>query len=410
MNKRLNVLFVIPDLSLGGAQRSLSKISNLFSVDHNVFVCLFNDKYDICFNYGGDLLYLNVPNGKNLFTKSFFFISRCLRLRKIKKIYCIEKSISYLEGANYINILSKYADDVFISVRGSMVSDRTIVGLFGKIRLKFLIPLLYRFSDIIIALNHSIKYELVKFMGLNNDKITVIYNLYDIDKIEYLSKQPIPSRFEKVFNSQTLITAGRLAPEKGYYHLLNVFSQLKKINKPVKLIMMGNGSLRTNLIDYSRSLNLNTFVADVESLSIDSFDVLFLGYQKNPFKYFSRSSALLLTSYAEGGPNVLSEAMICGTPVISSNCPSGPREKLDPMSRIKNEIIEPVVTRYGILMPTWSNDNYEFQYQVWAKTINMLLSDSGMSRRFSSEGRRRMEEFSVENIFQQWKDTILYRL
>jgi len=399
-----NILLIIPSLDFGGAQRSISKVSKAFSKKYNVYVCTFNLSLGVAFPHGGKLLDLNVPEGRNLFSKIINFIIRCIRLSHFKRLYHIDTSISYLEGANYVNLLSRYKDKVIISVRGSKVLDMNITGLLGKIRLNILLPLLYRLADQIVALSHGIKAELVDRFMLNPGKITVIYNFYNLDQIKIMAKDPIPKKFEFIFNNTTLISAGRLSPEKGFDVLLNVFFHLKKSKPNVRLIILGDGPLRDSLFHKSELFSLKTFsVFDNNKGPIGENDVYFLGYQENPFQFFSKSTVFILTSHAEGGPNVLSEAMACGIPVIATDCPSGPRERIAPKSKPSHKpIIEPEFAEFGILLPPLNGNTNDPALLTCANVLDKVLSDSQIMSKYGEKSLLRANDFSQSLIIRQW--------
>ncbi|MHA1343499.1 MAG: glycosyltransferase, partial [Promethearchaeota archaeon] len=100
------------------------------------------------------------------------------------------------------------------------------------------------------------------------------------------------------------------------------------------------------------------------------------------YAWFSKADIFVLSSDFEGFPNVLIEAMACGTPVISTDCPSGPREI------IKNGV-------NGILVPL-KND------EIFVKEILDLLSDKGKMQRLSKEAMKRVQEFKIDSIIKQY--------
>ena len=98
--KKKKILLIIPEMMMGGAQRSLSKLSIEFSNDYTVWLVIFNRNENIAYSYGGELISLDVESGEGLFNKIKFFIHRVNRLRKLKKDLSIDVSISFLEGAD----------------------------------------------------------------------------------------------------------------------------------------------------------------------------------------------------------------------------------------------------------------------------------------------------------------------
>jgi glycosyltransferase involved in cell wall biosynthesis len=111
-----------------------------------------------------------------------------------------------------------------------------------------------------------------------------------------------------------IVSAGTLAQRKGFSDLIRALALVTK-NRAVRLIILGDGHLREELQTLIYSLGLQ------DSISMP-------GNVENPLKYFSHADAFVLSSYAEGMPNVLVEAMICGCTPVSTDCPTGPRELL----------------------------------------------------------------------------------
>ena len=123
--------------------------------------------------------------------------------------------------------------------------------------------------------------------------------------------------------------------------------------------------LNDNLENYTKELDI-------------SHNVVFLGFQSNPFKYLSRATVFVLSSLWEGFGNVIIEAMACGIPVISTRCPSGPDEI------ITNEV-------NGLLVPVGDMN-------ALAKAILRLLEDESLRKRIAEAGRKRAEDFRVKLI------------
>jgi len=102
----------------------------------------------------------------------------------------------------------------------------------------------------------------------------------------------------------------------------------------------------------------------------EKYDVYFLGFQNNPFKYLKGQNFLFFL-HLGGFSNILVEAMICGAPIISSDCKSGPREILAPDTDFKRRTETPEITEYGVLMPVLENKFLICQWTINAKWKNM---------------------------------------
>ena len=200
--KKKKILLIIPEMMMGGAQRSLSKLSIEFSRQHAVWLVIFNRNESIAYTHGGELVSLDVESGEGLFRKITSFIQRVNRLRKLKKDLSIDISISFLEGADYVNILSRVKDKIILSVRGSKHHDETIAGKFSWLRNKILIPWLYRYSDAIVTVNHGIANELRTIYGLKKVNIFTIGNFYNIEKITRLALEPKEENLNRLYRDQ----------------------------------------------------------------------------------------------------------------------------------------------------------------------------------------------------------------
>jgi glycosyltransferase involved in cell wall biosynthesis len=238
----------------------------------------------------------------------------------------------------------------------------------------------------------------------------VIYNPYPIDEIGELANESLGS-YEEIFKEPILITAGRLTKQKGQWYLLRVFKALKEKHKDLKLVILGEGELKDYLVKLSEELGLKTYVWDRDALS-ESFDVYFLGFQKNPFKLIARSKLFVFPSLWEGFPNALVEAMACGVCVVSSDCRSGPREILAPNTDFNYQTQKPEFAEYGVLIPV-----FEVKYKsaeeplgekeiMWVETIDKLLEDESLRKNYSEKAKQRAEDFSIEKIVQEWKEIL----
>lgn len=187
----------------------------------------------------------------------------------------------------------------------------------------------------------------------NNSKHFCIYNIV-VD--ESSKKKMLLANNEPWFQNSgcpIIIAAGALEPWKGFSDLIHAIKYLE-LQQKVKLLILGDGSLKDELHDLISSLHLQ-----------DS--VKLTGFIENPLSYFKEADVFVLSSYVEGLPNVLVEAMMAGCTPVSTDCPTGPREVLNngeygylsPMrnpkelaNSIKKAIAEPVdleILDYAIL-------------------------------------------------------------
>jgi len=141
-------------------------------------------------------------------------------------------------------------------------------------------------------------------------------NVYNIVNDRYAHEKKTEIVTDPWFDSETpmVIAAGRLALWKGFADLIRAVSLLNK-TKEVRLTILGGGPLKSELEQLIKDLNMESLIR-------------LQGYVENTLKYFNKSEIFVLSSYVEGLPNVLVEAMMCGCTPVSTDCPTGPREVL----------------------------------------------------------------------------------
>jgi len=152
--------------------------------------------------------------------------------------------------------------------------------------------------------------EDVNRLGIQPSSIRTIYNPFDIEKIRDLPQAPLST----LLPAEYLLSVGRFKHVKRHDRLLRAYA---KSNVSTKLVIMGKGSPE-------EEARLRRLVLEWDLKE----KVIFLGFLPNPYPYIRHAKALLLSSDFEGLPTVIIEALICGTPVVSTDCPSGPREIL----------------------------------------------------------------------------------
>jgi glycosyltransferase involved in cell wall biosynthesis len=386
LKEKKTILLIIPNLNFGGAQTSFSNLSLILAKRYEVIPVVFN-KFNIApLELGGTLVDLEITAGRSVLEKIQNFCKRVLKIRKIKKQYNVEVSISFLEGADYVNILSRRNERVIVSVRGSKRNDQNITGWLGIIRHRVLIPWLYKKADAIVSVNQGIDEELRKFYGIKRTEI--IPNFYSFEIIRQLAAEPVEKELLDFFRqNMVIVLSGRLTQEKGFDRFIYVFAELKKRMVSLRLLILGDGKDKDAIVKEIKACELTYS----ESL-IPSIDVLLLGYQANPHKFISKSKVFVLPSLHEGFPNALVEAMTIGVPVVAADCPYGPAE-----------ILQDGDQRFGLLLPVLKGRK---EQKYWFENLLPFLSDVELMKKFSVSALQRVEAFSADNASEKWTDLI----
>lgn len=402
-SKQIKLLVIIPNLGRGGAQQVFRDQLQLYSTHFQTLGCVFNFDDSFKDDQGPNILSLNVPAGKNILSKIVCFFKRIVALRKIKREYNISVCISHLEGADYVNLLSKRKEKIICWIHGSKASDENIEGVLGILRKKFLLPLTYRLSDKIVTVSDGIRLELVKHFGIPPTKITTIYNSFILGDIFDKAEKSLAANFQELFSHESvLITHCRLSRQKNLFALIDIYVATKS-QCQAKLMILGDGELREEILQYCITNNLSVYSMWESNAQFDSdFDIYFMGYERNPYPFLNRATLYVMTSSWEGFPLSLCEAMASGVPVMSSDCYTGPREIISPGLDSKQPVLQPLIAPFGVLMPLATKETIK----VWSDTLCAILKDTDLQRQLKEKGKERVLAFDRKNISSQWLNLI----
>lgn len=384
-----NVALIIPSLRGGGAERTVSRLSQNLSQKYNLYTIVF-DNTDFKYEIKGQLIDLKLPYNQKITTKTYNFYKRLVSLRRLKQKYKIEVSISFMEGPNLLNILSKVDDRVLISVRNYLSKD-----LSGpeSIYLPF-IKLLYKRSDKIITVSQAVKNDLFKNFNIDLNQISTIYNFIDLKTIQNKCMQPINPLDENIFKKNVIINMGRFTKQKGQIYLIKAFKYINQKKPDLNLVFLGEGELYNNYQDLVKSLGLDK-------------RIFFIPFKKNPFPYLNRSKLYISSSLYEGLANAILEAMACGLPIIASNCPGGVKEILEPNFKKINIENDYKFAEYGIITDGfYKKKDTDRSEKKLAEAVISLLDDKNLYDHYQKQSKLRIKNFSKENILKDWIEII----
>lgn len=177
----------------------------------------------------------------------------------------------------------------------------------------------YRTADVVLANSEGLRQRVIAFFALPPDQVHMIPNIVDLDAIDRLAAEPCPweAPTDQVPCPQ-LVTIGRVDRDKGHQLLVEAVAQIvaRSPATGLHLHILGQGPELESLRQLIHDLGL-------------AQRVTLHGFVANPYPYLKHADLFCLASLTEGLPNVLLEALACGTPIVSTDCPSGPREILD---------------------------------------------------------------------------------
>ena len=249
-------------------------------------------------------------------------------------------------------------------------------------------------SDLIVCNSRQQTEFIVRVAPHLKDKARTIYNILDIAQIQCLCEMSVDSTVERFMTgNKCIISSGRLVNQKGMNNLIKAFSIVARDDDSVRLILIGEGNIKAKTEDLIKNLDLCD-------------RILFTGFLDNPFRYISRSCVFALSSFYEGFPNTLVEAMACGTPVVACDCPSGPAEILD----INDSFDRMEVGKGGILVrafdegsSNWDPSDIREEHQIFADALKLIISDKELRKQLADAAIERTKDFSAEIISKEWR-------
>lgn len=180
----------------------------------------------------------------------------------------------------------------------------------------------YPRADQIVTVSRDLADDLVRFAGIERERIVAIYNPVVDDRIARAAAEIPDHPWMEPGGVPVVLGVGRLERRKGFATLVRAFALVRR-QRPVRLVILGGGKTpKGEAADRAR------LEALIRELGVED-DVSLPGFKLNPFAYMARAAVFVLASEYEGLPGVLIQAMACGCPVVSTDCPTGPSEILD---------------------------------------------------------------------------------
>lgn len=232
-----------------------------------------------------------------------------------------ERPFAVLSSLDYANVVALWARQLARTPTRVVVNDQNTLSISCRQSLQRrqrMVPRLirhfYPWADQIIGNSQGVARDLVQLTGLPSARIRIIYNPVVTPELYRKAKACPDHPWLAGDGLPVLLAIGRLTAQKDFPTLLRAFAEVRRA-QPCRLIILGEGPDRVLLETLVRDLHLEAHVS-------------LPGFVENPYAYLSRASLFVLSSRYEGLPTVLIEALACGAPVISTDCPSGPREIL----------------------------------------------------------------------------------
>ena len=407
----------------GGAEKAVASLSEYF----NSHPELGWESY-ICVVYDDPVLHAKLRNvlvmenhserGDSRVRKALCVRRQMKELRSLKQQWQIDVCVSFLPGADILNVHSGHRAGMVVSVRN--VESRFTHSIWKK----WYVENSYRRCDRIVTVSKMAERDVITFFHTDPEKVTTIYNMLperqslnaaagfsQADSSEKSgeddshavrnakcagNKSAVPEVSEGgqnmawqafasfIQNRKVFLNVGRLAPEKGQEYLIRAFAVVHEKIPDSCLVIAGGGPLHEQLSCLVKELHL-------------SEAVLFTGNVPDPEHYMARADVFVLSSLVEGMPNVVLEAMQAGLPVIATEC--GAREILAPTTDPCYATDEEDDAAFGILVPAADST-------VLAQAMIHLMEDEALRHDYAERAAVRLRYFTPERITAEWKKVL----
>ncbi|CAN5189086.1 N/A [soil metagenome] len=381
--KKLAIL--INALEVAGAEKVVAQIINSFYKEFDLHLILLNNTIE--FELPVNDITIKIIDNSNLKkrknAKDILKIPLlAFRLKQYLQQENIHNCFSALNRSNYINCFLRvlnWKGGILISERShtsSAYDSKTMAGKTGR----YLVKKLYPFADLIAPNSAGIQYDLTTNFHLTNP-FAVIHNPINIA----MQQRDMAEIVEDVdFSNFTFSHVATIEKRKNHELLLVAIQKIQHRN--FKVLIIGRGPLEEHIKTLAHKMGI-------------SDKIVFLGYRRNVVKYVARSQCHLLTSDSEGFPNALLEALACGTPVISTDCPTGPRELLDGSFTPTKHSAGVEKTPFGLLIPV--NDA-----TALADAMLAMMDNDALRNEYAAAGIRRAKDFDLPIIMKQFADLL----
>lgn len=358
------LLLIVPSLHQGGLEKVCAATARLLQPYFDVQIAIFDSRsiaYDI---KGIPVVDLRLPSRPGVIAKVINVLRRGMRLRKLKKKEQIDIAYSFGPTANLANIASGGRAKMWLGIRSYMD-----MGNPKQIRL------FCRCADMVVCCSETICREVQEKYRCR--KAVTLQNPFDIKEVKMLSgreEAELPWKEGRI-----LISMGREDSVKGFWHLLKSFALVHEKLSDTRLMIIGKGEFEP-------------YKELAEKLGVNE-DIFFTGLKKNPYPYLKKGTLYVLTSYYEGFPNAMVEAMSMGLPVIATDCKTGPREILE--------------DRYGILIPNMEPEpdfdplHITEEERDLAGQIIGLLEDQDRMQHYREMALKRAGDYTAESYIEK---------
>ncbi len=374
------LLILVPCLSYGGLETVAVTTAEALRDTYDVTLVYFY-RSEVKIPTDVAKLCLDVPYALHLAGQIKVMLKRHLALRRLKKSLHPDACLAVGKVASISNILSRTrAERCIASIHGFTDVPR---GKAISLAHRFLFGL----ADQTVCVSKALSAEFTAATKLGQGKIVACHNPFDLpDLIAKRDAVGVDGSIPHLSGSPKLFAFGRIVAGKNFELAIEAVSLLKNDYPNLCLSIAGEGEHLTFLQQYAADLDVSEHIA-------------FLGMQANPFAVLKQADILLNPSWNEGFGNTVVEGMLCGVPVIATDCKVGPRENLAPSGDYMKIATEVEFAEYGVLLPpSYPHDTPAQRSEkaaVMANATRTLLQNDALRAEYTEKGLARMTEYAL---------------
>lgn len=398
----MKILMLIPQLGYGGAETAFLRVAGYLSRYAEVTIALMARDYGLSgYSTAGAQTNLPIvlldcapPPAASPFRKATRWWRMLRRLRALKQEHDV--AISFLSGANLLNVLAGRKERTIVSERGSKRHNRGTPSARRLLWTYLLDPLTYKWAQRVVAASEGLAHEITFAHPSVASRTVALEGTIHVSHLLDSAEAATDEAFNALKEFETIIAIGRLDFQKGFDFLLHVFADVRRSRPAARLLLIGDGPESSRLQALARELRLKIGT----STNGEGADVVFAGYQENPLRFVRFGRIFAFTSRYEGLPNALIEGIAAGIPVFAADCPWGPRSILSgPDDELeKGPINLPRRLAHGTLMPAPESKNAT---EIWSRAIAEALQKP-IERQSREQCREAIARFDMEVVGPHW--------
>lgn len=305
------ISFCLPSLYSGGAEKAMVNIAEGLSTrGYDIEMFILKEEGDLLSQSGDiDVKFADGYYNKYLGAASYIY--------DISRYFEVAEPDLFISSMSHLNVVAQLAKKMTASSTSVILTEHNTLSKKGGMKswfVKRLVNILYNDAESIVAVSEGVADDLINTTRITSDIVNTIYNPVISEEIIKKSYEPIDNAWLHNEDIPVYLSAGRMVPQKNFPNLIKSFS-IARESCDARLIIIGRGDHEDKLGVLANNEGVNEYID-------------FAGFVDNPYNYMRNASVFVSSSSWEGLPTVHIEAMACGCPIVSTNCPSGPFEIL----------------------------------------------------------------------------------